>query len=614
MFTRSFVFLVVLLLQVIGVGARIQSPQEVFARYKAASSDSERILHLGKLTAYYYAIREDAVADSIFEKQLMLAEETRNRTLICHTLFNNPRFQLLGTITRTNKNIVTLDASAKTLAYINRAFSYAKSLRNDAYVALGYRLLSVFYLGQGEFEQAFKNANQSYTTALNTKNDSVKVVCGLQLGATYLQQRDVLMAFKTYSNAFDIANELHHPQLLSTVYHYFSDLYRKLDKKEDATEYIYKSKELNEKNKDTTGLIDDYLALGKIADYAKGVEYLENAEQLAEINGNLAALFEAQKLVFFYRIFQGDTSLPIEYLANKVDLKADFDRTGPNYLDWMLAIVYLYSDDPKIAHHHFRQAEFAFTQLYNNDIKQRFLGEFASCYSKLDSPLQAIYKYKSAIVLCNSTVNIPYMMDYLYNLRELNHKSGDYKEAYEYSMQYGQYKDSLTRLAKEEELALMEIENLDKKKIKEKELAKIAETRRHNLQYMVITLSIAAIFVLLILLGFFPVSKLMVKILGFFAFILFFEFIILLADHKIHQMMHGEPLKIWLVKIVLLSVLLPLHHLLEEKMIHFLNSKKLLSWRERFSVKALWLTLSQRLSRSDEAEEKEAEAKLQPPE
>lgn len=206
------------------------------------------------------------------------------------------------------------------------------------------------------------------------------------------------------------------------------------------------------------------------------------------------------------------------------------------------------------------------------------------------------------------------MMDYLYNLRELNHKSGDYKEAYEYSMQYGQYKDSLTRLAKEEELALMEIENLDKKKIKEKELAKIAETRRHNLQYMVITLSIAAIFVLLILLGFFPVSKLMVKILGFFAFILFFEFIILLADHKIHQMMHGEPLKIWLVKIVLLSVLLPLHHLLEEKMIHFLNSKKLLSWRERFSVKALWLTLSQRLSRSDEAEEKEAEAKLQPPE
>jgi hypothetical protein len=169
-------------------------------------------------------------------------------------------------------------------------------------------------------------------------------------------------------------------------------------------------------------------------------------------------------------------------------------------------------------------------------------------------------------------------------LKNLYNETGDYKNAFHYYDVYAKYKDSLNIYAKEKEVALLEIENINKQKIRDKENARIAEERRHNLQYMAITVSIITIFIILILLGMFTVSKLMIKILGFFAFIFFFEFIILLADEKIHHMTHGEPLYVWLIKIVLLAVLLPLHHLLEEKLIHYLVSERLIELRNRLAI------------------------------
>jgi uncharacterized membrane protein len=93
---------------------------------------------------------------------------------------------------------------------------------------------------------------------------------------------------------------------------------------------------------------------------------------------------------------------------------------------------------------------------------------------------------------------------------------------------------------------------------------------------MGITTAIAAIFILLVMLGVFSVSQSTIKILGFFAFIFLFEFIILLADNQIHNWTHGEPWKILAIKIGLIPILLPLHHFLEEKVIHYLTSKKML--------------------------------------
>jgi hypothetical protein len=111
-----------------------------------------------------------------------------------------------------------------------------------------------------------------------------------------------------------------------------------------------------------------------------------------------------------------------------------------------------------------------------------------------------------------------------------------------------------------------------------------AETRAsHNIQYLGITAGLASVFILLVLLGVFSSSTGIIRGFCFFAFIFFFEFLILLFDKVIHQLTHGAPWKILSIKIVLIGMLLPLHHYVERKVVHhLLNRKKVnfLRWKK----------------------------------
>jgi hypothetical protein len=78
-----------------------------------------------------------------------------------------------------------------------------------------------------------------------------------------------------------------------------------------------------------------------------------------------------------------------------------------------------------------------------------------------------------------------------------------------------------------------------------------------------------------------------IQALGFISFIFLFEFIILLADQKIHHMTHGEPWKILAIKIVLIAILLPLHHWIEHKVVQRLISKRLIDLSS-FSVRDIF--------------------------
>ena len=89
---------------------------------------------------------------------------------------------------------------------------------------------------------------------------------------------------------------------------------------------------------------------------------------------------------------------------------------------------------------------------------------------------------------------------------------------------------------------------------------------------MGITIGISALFVLLVVFGMFKVSTSTIKLIGFFAFIMFFEFIFLLFKKNIYSFTHGEPLYDLAFMIALAAVLVPLHHWLEHKVINYLTS------------------------------------------
>ena len=108
-------------------------------------------------------------------------------------------------------------------------------------------------------------------------------------------------------------------------------------------------------------------------------------------------------------------------------------------------------------------------------------------------------------------------------------------------------------------------ERIDREKIEKKR-------KRDNIQYMLIVLGIAGLFIVMVMMGMFKVSATTIKLIGFFTFLMFFEFIFLIFKKNIYGFTQGEPWKDLMFMIGLAAILLPLHHWMEHRVIHYLTS------------------------------------------
>jgi tetratricopeptide (TPR) repeat protein len=230
-------------------------------------------------------------------------------------------------------------------------------------------------------------------------------------------------------------------------------------------------------------------------------------------------------------------------------------------------------------------AQPGFEKEYNEKSRQTLYEEIGECYTLLQKPEQAIQYYEKALAL-KTQINSPAKAaKYSFALSNLYGQIQDYKKAFYYSRQGVILKDSLQKLASQRDIALIEVNNEKKKHERELELIAQHKLNKRNLQYMAITIFITVFFFLLIIIGMFPVSKVTIKLLGYFTFISLFEFIILLIDPFLHHLTDGQPLKIWLIKIFLIALLVPFQHYLEHGLIRFLETRKK---RNVFSIKKWW--------------------------
>lgn len=579
-FLKRFTTLVLSLL--ISFYGRSQADIEtsLITNCQLATSDSDRIIKMGRLSDYYYANKDFTSGDSLIEKQIMLAEASLKQHLILLAYFNNAGYRFAGTSTK--------DHFQNTADYIHRALEYAKTNELTDYVAMAYAKLARLYIADGLHKEAFKNASLGFTTALNTNNDSAKVICAVQLGDIHLHTSDVLTAFKTYLNAYNIAVESPNELLQYPVFHAMANLYKKLGKPSTAKNYIFRSLSINKNANNIEGQIDDNILLAKVSNYTAAKDYLLQAMILADSIENVRQKIEAEKILFSYMLLQETSAHVLTYLEKQPELKKVFLNTGPDYLNWILAEVYLYSAQPDSALSYFKKAENSFNSGYDLASKKNFFSEFAMCLHQLRKYPEAITYYKKAVELANTTNDLPGLRDNSKALKDLYQQQQDYRQAYTYSVLYDNYKDSTDRLSKEKDLALLEIENETKIQQKEIELAKEKLRRKYNLQYMLITIIVVTVFVLLIMIGMFKVSTLTIRLMGFLSLIFLFEFIILVLDRWIHELTHGEPWKSWLIKIGIISFLLPVHHFLEHNLIRYLLSRHLIYVRSRISFNALF--------------------------
>jgi tetratricopeptide (TPR) repeat protein len=540
---------------------------------KNSLPDSDKVVALGKLANLYYIYKYNREADSVLHEQLQLADLSDNNNLLLLVLFG-------AAITNINSS-TTSETFDKTVSFIQKGINYAKSLNKYEYVGLGYSRMANLLRKRGQYDNALTNAQLALGYLSNIKSDSIKAIIYIELGDTYKDKGEAVSASTNYNSAFDIALKIKSVPLQSIIYHCFSEMYKGLGQNDAAKDELKKSLTLDKENGYGEGMVQDYYDLARLTDEKF---YIDKALELSDSFHLNKYNFRVKGLMLAYiEVKEKNSDKALRYLESEPDLKQSFLNDGA------IGNIYLYSNKADSALYYFKIAEYDYIKNFDQRSAKYLFLEIASCYSLLNDIPNAISYYTRSLELSknmNDATSIASTSDSLSNLYQ---QLGDFKQAFIYSKQSTEYKENLRSLSKERDIALM---GVDREKRKHEDDLLEEEKRlnsKRNVQYMAITIAIGIVFLGLLFIGMFAVSKLTIKILGYFFFISVFEFIVLLIDNSfLAHATHDEPLKLWLIKIVLIAMLVPLQHFLEHNLIKFLESRKLLEVRTKFSSKKWW--------------------------
>lgn len=451
--------------------------------------------------------------------------------------------------------------------------------KNYTHSYLAYHHLSKVLLYFGKEKKACSAAEKEYLYAGLTGNMSFRIEALFHKAKCFELDNNKSEAFKSYLDAYYFSLELKNKSLIQQSLQHISDFF--VDNKLYSKAKKYKNQELNFYINNTKPCDSNqyYALLSALSD-----NFFDNNEQKE------ADIYSNQVLSFCLR--KGNRNLLIKQLAiirsnyfenNNFDGLLDLYKTRfPAELDSLKknngvayyrisSLIFEQGSNPEMAAAYLDSAEI---QLQNRSrdalMTSNFFNRKGEFYLRQKMPAKAVESLLQSFQISSSEHYFPFLKAIAQNLNVAYEQLGDYQKAHHYQGLTIAYSDTLKKMIDNDEIVLLEVENLEKQK--ELFLAQQEEqtARKHNLQYMLIVILIASSFIVLIVLGSIKIPSIVIRSLGYFVFIFFFEFIILLADHKIHHMTHGAPLQIMGLKIILIGILLPIHHWVEHKVVHYL--------------------------------------------
>ncbi|HEY3404786.1 MAG TPA: tetratricopeptide repeat protein [Ohtaekwangia sp.] len=539
---------------------------------ETASSDAEKVKWLGTLSNFYFPVNRK-LSDDYNLQQFQLAETSRDRKLMVLAMLSNARrhYNMSGSQENINTGVSisekALDLARSSALDEHQAWSYI-------YLALGARL-------NGENDKALNYNNLALSIISTLDSDSLSVNGYNSIGNTYNAKNEKMLAFRNYLHALSIAEESDNYFLLRGSYASLANFYLGLDEFEKAKDYWYKNLRLTHRFNNKIDRLDVYNNLGRVyannKQFDLALEFYQKSIALADtLKFELVKLNSYGSILDMY-MANNENKKALEFFNSKPELQAFMRNAGFEYIvDQAFGMAYTSISKFDSASHYLRKAEIGFETKASKANRLWFYNNMGTFYKKKGDFKNALIYYQKAQHVSEDTRNMGAMQLIHQNLDSVYQRLGDFKSAYFHNNRYQQLKDSVEKLSTEKDLMLLEVDNENKRKERAAVQAEEDKRTRHNIQYMGITAAIAGVFIVLVMLGIFSVSAGTIRILGFFAFIFLFEFIILLADNQIHHWTHGEPWKILAIKIGLISVLLPLHHFMEKKVIHYLTSRKML--------------------------------------
>lgn len=536
-------------------------------------TDAEKISTLDLLSRTLMNI-DLKEADETGQSLIMFAEETRDRKLMFKAYMSNG--------TRCSYFAGSKDYNQRSIDYFTKAYDIARQNRMDEQIAESLLKLSYANLTVPNYDKALSLCNQAFSILSNLKNDSLLTEGYILYGDVYLTKNEKILALRNYFNALRIAEQMKHPSLIRDCYLNLSTFYLNIDDNDKAIDYatlaFKQLDKMKEKNvpfmrANDMNTIGNLYAAKKSHDIA--ISYFEKSLAMADslkfssmkIPGYISLLNQ------YLRMEQPQRALEYFTSARGIELRGQLQKFGfSGAIDQAFAVIYTDLGQLDSARIYFEKALPYFEKNQNQHAKIGFFTQLGYYHKKAGNHAKAIEYFQvvkgisDRVGLLESSQTAAKYLDTLYAT------TGNFQMASQFNSTYYQYKDSIEKLNKEKELAQIEAsdEQFRQKRIEEENAEKIR--KKNSLQYLAITIGIAAFFVLLVVMGMFKVSAATIRLVGFFAFLMFFEFIFLIFKKNISSITQGEPWKDLAFMIALAGILLPLHHYLEHRVIKFLTS------------------------------------------
>jgi hypothetical protein len=545
---------------------------KLLSGYKKAGNDSLKIEILSDLAFYYFDfLGDNKTADSLSDAAIRIAEKSHRPELVVLSM---------------NRYAESNDLHE----YYQKALGYAlkaeQVLPVNADPEISFRInknLVSVYLSGYEYDKALEYSYKLLSIAGTDENIGLKAESYLFIGQSLEGKNQRIEAFRNYLNAAGLADRIKNKKLQGECYSRLSNFYNLNKLYNKATHY-----KLLQRDMITNTNPVDSVALMWTAYDLQVIDLNSNNNQLEESQMQDILDYAARnrnKRLLNYEI----ALIRTHYIeADKIGLLHDlYYRKFPHELQrlavenpalfFRLKAFFCEEEHrPDSALYYFSKAEVMVRSDPNKILQSKFYNRFGQFLMRHGQEKKAIEKFLQSFDMARAASYIDYMLVAAKQLETIYAREGDYKNALNYAVMNKVLNDSMDNMSKKDQLLIMEIDHETRQRDLVAEQEKQSTTRRHYLQYSAMTIGILTVFVILIMLGSLKVPEWIIRTLGFFSFIFLFEFIILLADQQIHEITHGEPWKVLLIKIFLIAILLPLHHSIEKRVITYLLNHKLL--------------------------------------
>ncbi|MFH1319876.1 MAG: tetratricopeptide repeat protein [Bacteroidota bacterium] len=516
---------------------------------------------------------------------------------------------------------------------IDSLFTLLKTAKKDTNKVIILNLLAWELTSKGEFENAFKYANQGFTLA--HKLDYKKGIGNsyYTIGNIYESQGDYSNALKNYLDCLKIRKEMGDKQGVADSYNNIGIIYEYRGDYPAAIENYLISLKFHSEIGDKKGIANAYSNIGIVyefqGDYTAALknyfECLKIYKELGYKNGialsynNIAMIYkeqgdhsnalknhfeslkikkeigDKQGIAYSYNniglIYKNQYNYPaaienylkslniLKELGNKVGIAASYNNLGN---------VYRYQGNLSKEQGDTAQANRDYSAALKNHFESLKIKEEtgdnqgnASSYNNIGIIYYEQGKYDEAVNFITKGLSINKaagnkgkMKDNYMAFTNCYAQQGNYKLAYKYQQLYTQIKDTLFNEEKSKEIGRLEAKHeFEMKEMKRKAWEEVkakveaeAKARRDNLQYSGILIFIVLLFAGVFMLGRVTIPVRLAEGIIFFAFLLFFEFTLVLLDQYIERFSTGAPAIKLAFNAVVAALIFPLHAFFEGKL------------------------------------------------